>query len=305
MDRYLSERAAQLLDTPTAVRIAEIEQKHIVEHSRYTFFRARIQKLFDTSPQFGIGGMLFVGPSGMGKSQLLYDFYLDNPNFTNDDGDIEIPVVYFPLNAVPSPKNVITRLIDVLRIPLSLSASYSAMETTTFRKLRAVKTRMIIIDEIQHSENTITKPQQAQFLNLIKDIGNMLHIPVVICGIKPALKSIEDDSQLIRRFHPFDVFPPWTFSNESRNLIADIESLLPLRHPSDLHQTMSTQMILDKTHGITDFMIEYIKKAGIAAIEDGSEKITEESLRELEWIIPEKSYEIASNQLPGVFTGTR
>lgn len=94
MDRSLTDRAASLLNASKEERIAEINRKHIIEHPKYLTYYNRLQTLFDASPQFGTKGMLLAGPSGMGKSQVLYDFYLNNHPYEDENGDDQIPVLY-------------------------------------------------------------------------------------------------------------------------------------------------------------------------------------------------------------------
>lgn len=287
MDRYLTDRAQNLLNSGKAIRIAEIESDAFVEHAAYTRITRRLEKLLDRSPRQGIGGMMLWGDTGLGKSSLLQNFAADNPSYVDDEGDPHKPVVYIPLNAGVTIKRVMLRILDELKNPLSLSASMSAIEVTLYRSLRYYKTRMIIIDEIQHFTDTAPPKQKSEFRNLLKDLGNMLNIPVIVCGLESALMSIETDLQLLRRLHPFEQMKKWTYSNEFRNLLANIEAAFPLQKASNLSDPKIARHILNRSSGILDFIVKILVEAGAVAVENGEERITLDLLHDLDWRPPQ------------------
>jgi len=288
VERYLTKRAESLLNADKHIRIAELDNDAFIEHGAYTRITHRLEKLFQKAPRQGIGGMLLWGDTGLGKSSLLQNFKADHPDFIDDEGNSHKPVVYVPLNAGVTVKRIMLRILDELKNPLSLSASMSAIEVTLYRTLRHYNTKMIIIDEIQHFVGTALPKQKSEFLNLLKDFGNMLNIPVVACGLDSAAMNIEADLQLQRRFHPFEQMKKWRYSNDFRNLLANLEAAFPLQKVSNLPDPNIARYVLDRSNGILDFIIKMLVEAAIVAIETGEERITLELLHDLNYGAPKK-----------------
>jgi len=296
MDRYLTERAKCLLNATDNQRIEELENESIIEHPLYVETTNRMQKLFLKSPKRGMDCMMIVGPTGMGKTQLLVDFEESHPPFRDEEGELQRPVVYVTLNSGPSAKRFFTRLVTTLKIPISLTSMMPALEATVLNTLKAYKTRMIIIDEIQNVENALTKNQKVEFLNLLRDLNESLQIPVVVCGIEDSLMALNSDGQLGRRFHPLVTIPKWEFSDIARNLLADFEATLPLRKPSNLHETMLATQILEMSEGLTGYIGKLIRQAAIKAIQTETEAITADLLTNLEWKQPRTQFSDAANE---------
>jgi len=288
MERYLTDRAKSLLNSDKQIRIAEIENDAFIEHDGYARIYARLEKLLQRSPRQGIGGMMLWGDTGLGKSSLLQNFKADHPDYIDDEGEPHRPVVYVPLNPGVTVKRVMLRILDELKNPLSLSASMSAIEVTLYRSLRHYNTKMIIFDEIQHFVETALPKQKSEFLNLLKDFGNMLNIPIVTCGLHNAAMNIESDLQLLRRFHPFEQMKKWTYSNQFRTLLANLEASFPLKHPSNLSDPKIARFVVERSGGILDFVIKILTDAAIVAIQTGDEKISLELLQDLNWNSPDR-----------------
>jgi hypothetical protein len=95
--------------------------------------------------------------------------------------------------------------------------------------------RMLIIDEI----NTMlagTFREQRVFLNSIRLLANDLKLPLVCVGTQEAKQVLMTDQQLADRFAASEL-PPWRDDLALGQLLASFESILPLRHPSNLRGT--------------------------------------------------------------------
>ena len=98
--------------------------------------------------------------------------------------------------------------------------------------------------------------------------------------------NIESDLQLLRRFHPFEQMKKWSYTNEFRNLLANLEAAFPLKNISDLPDPNIARYVLDRSNGILDFIIKMLVEAAIVAIETGEERITLELLQNLNYEAP-------------------
>lgn len=85
------------------------------------------------------------------------------------------------------------------------------------------------------------------------------------------------DQQLADRFAASEL-PPWRDDLALGQLLASFESILPLRHPSNLRGTDVRRRILGLTDGITVRICRLIETAAIQAIETGKERIDLDSL---------------------------
>jgi Bacterial TniB protein len=141
---------------------------------------------------------------------------------------------------------------------------------------RQMDVRMLIIDEI----NTMlagTFREQRVFLNSIRLLANDLKLPLVCVGTQEAKQALMTDQQLADRFAASEL-PPWRDDLALGQLLASFESILPLRHPSNLRGTDVRRRILALTDGITVRICRLIETAAIQAIETGKERIDLDSL---------------------------
>jgi hypothetical protein len=119
--------------------------------------------------------------------------------------------------------------------------------------------------------------EQRVFVNSIRLLANDLKLPLVCVGTQEAKQALMTDQQLADRFAASEL-PPWRDDLALGQLLASFESILPLRHPSNLRGTDVSRRILALTDGITVRICRLIETAAIQAVETGKERIDLDSL---------------------------
>jgi len=149
------------------------------------------------------------------------------------------------------------------------------LEQLTLRVLRAVRLRMLIIDELHNILAGSTKSQR-EFLNLLRFLGNELRVPIVGLGTKEAYLAIRSDDQLENRFQPISL-PKWEEGSELNSLLASFAASFPLRRPSALGTDDVARYVHARSEGTIGEIAMLLSKAAITAIESGEEAINAKS----------------------------
>jgi hypothetical protein len=152
---------------------------------------------------------------------------------------------------------------------------------------------MLIIDEIQH---VLAGPmlKQRHFLNVIKDLGHELQIPIVAVGTHDAFNAVQSDPQLSNRFEPA-LLRRWTLTDEYLRLLASFEIALPLERPSRLAEVPLARKILSLSDGTIGEISALLSCAALDAIERSTEQITSDSLDRCEYVPPRERRREAPN----------
>ena len=168
--------------------------------------------------------------------------------------------------------------------PYKARENVSKKQFQVLRLLRAVNTRMLVIDEIHHILVGPTN-QQRIVMNAVKYLSNDLQIPLVGVGTLEAVRAIQADPQLASRFHRAEL-ALWRMGREYRKLLASFERMLPLKRPSKLAREPVATKLLAMTEGTIGELSTLLKTAAIYAVRTGVERIDEPVLAGLEWAPP-------------------
>lgn len=141
-----------------------------------------------------------------------------------------------------------------------------------------------------------TRTARAEFLNLLRWLGNELRISLVGVGIRDAWLAIRTDPQLENRFEPF-ALPPWRPGPEAVRLLQSFATLLPLRQPSDLRSAEAVGSIVARTGGTIGEMAALLRAAASAAIEGGEECITPDVLARAGYLGPGERRQVVEREL--------
>src|ERR1700733_95125 len=124
--------------------------------------------------------------------------------------------------------------------------------------------RLCVIDEIHNALSGPTN-KVCEMLNVLKNMGNELQIPLIAVGTKDALQVIHSDDQLANRFEPFPL-PRWQDNDELQDLIASFERVLPLRRPSDLTNPVLVRRILALSEGVLGEIVTILVRSAEMAV---------------------------------------
>jgi hypothetical protein len=97
--------------------------------------------------------------------------------------------------------------------------------------------------------------------------------------------AIRSDDQLENRFEPLTL-PRWELNKEFVSLLITLESLLPLRKPSQLNDATLASKILSISEGIIGEVTKIISLSAIMAIETGKESIDIKLIEKINYLSP-------------------
>lgn len=270
---HLRPEARALALRPGSERLAALRVERWIGYTRAHEALTQIEELFVHEPgKVRPRNLLIVGPTNNGKTMIAEKFFREHRAHRSEDGEHEvIPVLMVQMPAEATATRLYTALLVALGTPVGLHGRNDLREALTLRLMRAVGTRLLIIDEVH---NLLSAParRQHELLNLLRFLGNELRIPLVCLGIRDAYLAIRSDDQLENRFHPF-LLPPWELGEEFARLLASFETVLPLREPSHLAAAPLAELILSRSEGTIGEIALLLTQATATALRQKEERI--------------------------------
>lgn len=295
----LSDETQKLLNKSDEERLDYISRETWVDYPVAEHILNKMERLIRYEKNKSrITSILLVGSSNNGKTSLLerfaelhppYDYNVEGgrPDWVKDDffdnhSGIGRPILYIVAPPEPNESRLYTNILNEINAPYKERDPLSKKQYLVEYYLRIFNVEMLIIDEIQGILSGSTA-RQKQIMNAIKNLSNALQIPIVLSGIKNALRTINTDTQLSSRFRP-EYLPKWKMGPEYVNLLATIVSLMPLKKTSTILNPEAASVILDISEGYIGDIFGLIKEAAIYAILSGSEKITLKEIDECNYL---------------------
>lgn len=180
-----------------------------IAHPHAELTLARLDDAF----QFGPGRIrppdpLVIEPTNNGKSMIAEKFRRLHPSVPSQCGQREVmPIVVMQMATEPSIRRLYASIITALNAPISFNLPGERLERYALDLLRTVEVRMLMVDEL-HNLLAGTQRRRAEFLNMLRFVGNTLRIPIVGLGTKQAQIAVRSDDQLEIRFEPI-LLPTW------------------------------------------------------------------------------------------------
>lgn len=279
---HLAPGVVPALSFSTEERIHFAQRDHWIDYPRAKEALALLEDLLGYPRTLRMPNLLLVGDSGNGKSTIIERFRDQHPIAVQPTGEPLAPLVVMNMPSEPSETRFWSELLTALKI------AHRDKETPDQKKRQAVSVlgyvscRMLVIDEI-HNLLYGSAAQQRHFLGVIKNLSNELRLPIVAVGTRDAIRALHTDPQLSNRFEAFGL-PRWKLDRVFVLLLNAFERLLPLSESSDL----TSKELAIKLHGMSGGTIgglaRLLKKATVAAIRSGKERIDSELLDGLGWV---------------------
>ncbi|WP_428151172.1 TniB family NTP-binding protein [Caulobacter sp.] len=281
--RILTRGAQEVLKADDLTRLKFVRRRPFILHGAAKDIHLRLEEALEDFPTEGDAHILIVGDSGMGKSKLVKRFAALHG--CPEDGSASaarIPVLYVSFAITASPKGFLGRILERLNAPYSSNASSEVLYPLVLRLLRRIGLKMLIVDEVHHVFSG-AKDRRLEALAVLKLLGNDLGITIVACGIDTALRAIQIDPQMVRRFDPIPL-NRWTVNDQSAGFLNSLEAHLPLAHASNLSEERILTWILTEAEGLTGEIVGIVRRAAVEAIKTQRERIDLQTLRSLDWI---------------------
>ena len=261
-------------------RIRAIRSRRWVLYPRAKQALARLSALLDHPRGTRMPLIAIYGDSGMGKTMIMKRFRDEHPpSFNPVTGTLRTPVLAMEMTSRPGERRFYAELLTLLGAPQRPRADIAQMEQASLRIMEAIGVQVLVIDEV-HNILAGTYREQRIVLNTLRFLSNRLHISLICFGVNEAREAISGDVQLARRFEQFTL-NRWAANEQFEILVASILRSTPLCRPSVL-TPKSLRRMLQITEGITANIFHMVNNLAIAAIENGSEQITNEAVESWE-----------------------
>lgn len=292
---HLSKNAVEALKLSNKERIDKIKQDRWIGYPQARVILDKLEDLLYYPPRHRMPCLLIVGDTNNGKTMIIRRFLHLHPPDPNIDGDASIvPVMIVQAPPVPDEGRFYSNILNGLFAEYRENDRPARKYSQVIRLLKAIKLRMLIIDEIHDILSGSTKKQQ-EFLNVLKNLSNELMIPIVCVGTRDALRALQTDQQLSNRFEPV-ALPTWKIDEDYLRLLASFEKVLPLKNISHLSQDHIAQKLLTMSEGFIGELSRILTKAAIKAIESKKEQITVEILNTIDWVKPSERRKSAEKE---------
>lgn len=282
---HLNEPARKTAALPDEERIEQIRQVRWITYTRARQALNRLEDLLSHPPTHRMPCLLLVGSTNNGKTAIVNRFEQLHPASDIPGGDaVHVPVLTVQAPPIPEENRFYAGILDSLDAPCRPSESAARRQSQVLKVLRAVRLRLLIVDEVHHIVAGYIGKQRI-FLNVLKYLANELCIPLVAVGTVDAVRAIHTDPQLANRFDPM-ALPNWDLNREFQMLLASFESTLPLRKPSSLADERLAIRLLSMSEGTIGELSRLLVAAATHAIRSGEERVNEKVLRAINWEPP-------------------
>lgn len=284
---HLHESAAALMQLSQEERVYKVRTPIWIGYPTANEILRKLEEFLEYPKSHRMPNLLITGDTNNGKTMLVKRFCRTHPASDNPEGEEAIvPVLYIQAPPIPEEGRFYDVILDRLFAPFRPADRAAKKGFQAVKLLKAVGVKILIIDEIQQILAGSMNKQRA-FLNVIKDFGNDLEIPIVGVGTREADRAIQTDLQLSNRFGAA-LLPRWKFDRNFLSLLMSFERVLPLAYPSNLCDPSLSSKIFSMSEGYIGEVARLLTDAAVVAIRSGNEKIDIKVLNKLNWIAPSK-----------------
>ena len=284
MNPNLAPQFRKYLEMSDEERIYFIQKDKWIDYPLANKVLLKMQDIFNATKSIRSRGMLLYGDSNNGKTAILKKFYRDfsKEEYIDEDGDLIhlMPIVYVISESSSDESVMFSKILSAMNVPVNHKEKVTKKKEEVIYNLGIMKTKLIIIDEIQ---NVLQGPynKMTQLITSLKTLNNTTAIPIILAGTQDAMSAISIDNQTKSRFKPLEL-PNWNNDENFSRFITTIEAMLPLKKASNLYQNYELlTYIHELSNGCIGEVIDILKDASIYAIRTQSEKITKKEIKEI------------------------
>lgn len=229
--------------------------------------------------------LLLVGDPNNGKTTIVRRFRdLCGQGYVNEDADPVKPIILAEAPPTADEKGLYISILERFFTPYRATDPASKLRYQVIHLFRACHVRMLIIDEF-HSLLTGSAVKQREVMNAIKLLCNELAIPIVGVGTREAVRVLHTDPQHASRFDVMSL-SGWELNPDFQRLLAGFETVLPLKHPSRLHQPEIATVLHAISEGNIGNLHRLLVECAKEAVKSGREQINKSLIESKAWIRP-------------------
>ena len=284
MNPNLAPQFRKYLEMNDEERIYFIQKDKWIDYPLANKVLLKMQDIFNAPKSIRSRGMLLYGDSNNGKTAILKKFYrnFSKDEYIDEDGDLIhlMPIVYVISESSSDESVMFSKILSAMNVPVNHKEKVTKKKEEVIYNLGIMKTKLIIIDEIQ---NVLQGPynKMTQLITSLKTLNNTTAIPIILAGTQDAMSAISIDNQTKSRFKPLEL-PNWNNDENFSRFITTIEAMLPLKKAPNLYQNYELLTYLHElSNGCIGEVIDILKDASIYAIRTKSERITKKEIKEI------------------------
>ena len=238
MNPNLAPQFRKYLEMSDEERIYFIQKDKWIDYPLANKVLLKMQDIFNAPKSIRSRGMLLYGDSNNGKTAILKKFYrnFSKDEYIDEDGDLIhlMPIVYVISESSSDESIMFSKILSAMNVPVNHKEKVTKKKEEVIYNLGIMKTKLIIIDEIQ---NVLQGPynKMTQLITSLKTLNNTTAIPIILAGTQDAMSAISIDNQTKSRFKPLEL-PNWNNDENFSRFITTIEAMLPLKKASNLYQ---------------------------------------------------------------------
>lgn len=288
---HLNESCKEVMQLSDKERLRFLDEDVIIEYTKVKKIHEILDHLLDKPKKPRMQNLLIIGESNIGKTSIIKSFESKHTSYTIEDEDGMSVVVKPIISALASDnadvKHLYISILDQFWTPYNPSDSLAKLRHQTFHLMRECNVKILIIDEVHHFLRGTPK-QQRNVMDALKNIGNILMIPLVCVGIKEAELILTSEPQLSSRFDIIKL-SRWELDKDFRGLLRSFERRLPLKKASYLYKIKDKTNLLHLiSEGNTGNLHRLLIECASYAIENGIEEITLDIISKFKWVKPTK-----------------
>lgn len=268
---------ARLISEGTdAQRIAQISSGVFIAHAAVEASIEELVELCVTDRRSDPSGALLTAESGMGKSYMISALARRIIETNKNDGSAPTDLVTVePSWENGDPEIFLKEIAKALKLKIERR---TPIFDAVVEKMLEMNLAALVIEDI-HDLFDLPRSKILSPLKTIRRLINSTKIPIICTCLPDALHKVSIDRQLDRRLIVKVAIPNWSFDENFREFITELEKHLPLRGASGLATKDIMQWLL-KYSSTTFWIVRVIQKSAIQAIREGSERITLDKLKE-------------------------
>lgn len=256
-----------------------------LEHAETTL--AKLKELLEWPQVTRMPCYLLVGASYSGKTSILEHFVRRHPPDLDPVQEVtSYPVVMIDAPPKPDLSDFYSRILDALMTAYKPTAPVHAKYSQVKHLFEQLSVKVLVVDEIHHLiAGSLNR--QREFRNALKSLSNEAKISIVASGIEDAYTAFNADPQMSSRFVPIEL-PTWPLSLRLAGLMSELEQRTPLRKLSGLYEPELMTALHARSESMLGDICDLVKEASVDAIRSGTECVTIERLKRLDWVPPSK-----------------